>query len=70
MLSKIGHHASSTCEIEDTKSVIFELALEVLHPEHETFQLWLSAWETPCIPWEKKFTQHHCSFQQDGASKS
>ncbi|KIJ10395.1 hypothetical protein PAXINDRAFT_16622 [Paxillus involutus ATCC 200175] len=36
-------HASSTAEIEDTKSVIYELALEMLHPRHETYWLWLSA---------------------------
>ncbi|KIJ12206.1 hypothetical protein PAXINDRAFT_83314, partial [Paxillus involutus ATCC 200175] len=36
-------HASSTAEIEDTKSVIYELALEILHPGHKTYRLWLSA---------------------------
>jgi hypothetical protein len=34
-------------EIEDTKSVIYELALEVLHPGHETFRLWLWAIHCP-----------------------
>ncbi|KIJ06170.1 hypothetical protein PAXINDRAFT_20625, partial [Paxillus involutus ATCC 200175] len=31
-------HASSTRDIENTQSVIHKLALEVLHPEYETFQ--------------------------------
>ncbi|KAF8835684.1 hypothetical protein BDN67DRAFT_937666, partial [Paxillus ammoniavirescens] len=39
-------HGSSTRDIEDTDSVIYELALEVLHPKHETFQLLSSAWQT------------------------
>ncbi|KIK76337.1 hypothetical protein PAXRUDRAFT_835399, partial [Paxillus rubicundulus Ve08.2h10] len=39
-------HASSTREIEDTNSAIYKLALEVLHPEHETFRLLSSAWDT------------------------
>ncbi|KIJ14684.1 hypothetical protein PAXINDRAFT_43750, partial [Paxillus involutus ATCC 200175] len=39
-------HASSTRDIENTQSVIHKLALEVLHPEYETFQRWSSAWDT------------------------
>ncbi|KIJ14091.1 hypothetical protein PAXINDRAFT_100315 [Paxillus involutus ATCC 200175] len=38
------HHASSTRDIEDTQSVIYELALQVLHPEHETFRVWSRVW--------------------------
>ncbi|KAF8833159.1 hypothetical protein BDN67DRAFT_1017875 [Paxillus ammoniavirescens] len=47
-------HASSTREIEEANSVIFELALKVLHPRHETFQLWLSAWDSISVYWVKK----------------
>ncbi|KAF8842074.1 hypothetical protein BDN67DRAFT_421112 [Paxillus ammoniavirescens] len=47
------NHASSTREIEDTDSVIYELALEVLHTKHETFQLWSSAWHTVADQWKK-----------------
>ncbi|KIK71795.1 hypothetical protein PAXRUDRAFT_119091, partial [Paxillus rubicundulus Ve08.2h10] len=39
-------HASSTKEMEDTNSAVYKLALEVLHPEHETFPLLSSAWDT------------------------
>ncbi|KIJ10381.1 hypothetical protein PAXINDRAFT_16609 [Paxillus involutus ATCC 200175] len=35
-------HALSSRGIEDTQSVIYELALEMLHPGREPYQLWLS----------------------------
>jgi ankyrin repeat protein len=41
------HHASSTRDIEDTQSVLYDLALQVLHPKHETFQRWSCVWH----PW-------------------
>ncbi|KAF8838113.1 hypothetical protein BDN67DRAFT_124834, partial [Paxillus ammoniavirescens] len=45
-------HASSTRDIEDTQSVLYELALQVLHPEHETFQRWSPAYGVVANPWD------------------
>jgi hypothetical protein len=40
------NRASSTRETEDTTSVVYELALEVLHPAQEIFEIWSSARDT------------------------
>ncbi|KAF8837279.1 ankyrin, partial [Paxillus ammoniavirescens] len=49
-------HASSTRDIEDINSVMYELALEVLHPQHEAFRRWSSAWDTVADPWEDTYS--------------
>jgi ankyrin repeat protein len=62
-------HASSTGEIEDTQSVIYELALQVLHPEHETFQLWSCLGHLMAYDWEDHLSNTTLRFCKMGLPK-